>query len=191
MPTPSRVALLIIGLAFFAVQGLAWPSRGNICSVQKQEKEVYVDYLRATASSASVRVLVTETEAVRPDLDSINLQLAAKGRGIPPEVRRDFELKNKTTCEIEPIVGIQSLRFISKRDKRSLFKTGWAEFYKKYGKDAEIDSLSRVGFNADHSLALLHVSGGIGPMAGGGVLYLLERKDGHWAIKTQIGTWTT
>jgi hypothetical protein len=191
MPTPYRVILLIIGLAFFAIQGLAWPSGSNICSVQKQEKEVYFVYLRATASSASVRVLVTKTEAVRPDLDSINLQLAANGRGIPPDVRRDFELKNKTTCEIEPVVGIQNLRLISEKDKHSLFKTGWGEFYKKYGKDAEIVSLSQVGFNANHSLALLHVSGGIGPMAGGGVLYLFERKDDHWAIKTQIATWAT
>ena len=183
--------MLVIGLSLFAVQGRSQPPRSKICSLQKQEKEVYVDYLRATASSAGVRVLVTMTDAVRPDLDSLNLQLAANGRGIPPDVRRDFELKNKTTCEIEPIVGIQRLRFISKRDEHSLFKTGWAEFHKKYGKDAEIDSLSRVGFNADNSLALLHVSGGIGPMGGGGVLYLLERKDGHWAIKTQIATWTT
>jgi hypothetical protein len=41
----------------------------------------------------------------------------------------------------------------------------------------------------DPSLALLPVSGGGGPMAGGGLLYLFERKGGKWSLQTAIAMW--
>jgi hypothetical protein len=138
-----------------------------------------------------MRILVTEAEQRLAPLDSINLQLAANGRGIPPDVRHDFAARNKTSCPIKPILGIERLQFISKHDEEKIFKTGWGEFHKRYGKDAEIVSLSRVGFNADRTLALLHVSTAIGPNAGGGMLYLFERKGGQWSIKTRVATWAT
>ena len=195
MRTPRRVILPIIGLAFFSIQSLGSPPKRMKCTVQEEEKEIYVAYLHATDSPGSIRLLVTETDrrlfGSGLDWDSINLRLAANGRGIPPDVRHDFEEKNKASCAIEPIVGIERLRLISKSDEDKIFKTGWDEFHKKYGKDAECVSLSRVGFNAGRSLALLHVSGGIGPMAAGGMLYVFERKDGQWTIKTQVATWTT
>ena len=187
--------LLIIGLASFTLQSFASPPKRTKCTVQKEEEEIYFAYLSATGSPVRTRVLVTQTDSLLRnsdfDLDSINLRLAANGRGIPSDARHDFELKNKASCVIEPIVGIEKLLFISKNDEDKIFKTGWDEFHKKYGKDAECVSLSRVGFNAGRSLALLHVSSGIGRMAGGGMLYVFERKAGQWTIKTQIVTWAT
>jgi hypothetical protein len=69
--------------------------------------------------------------------------------------------------------------------------TGWSDFHKKYGEEAEILLLSRVGFNPEKTLALLHVSSGMGGMAGSGRLYLFERKNGKWVVKSHIQTWTT
>jgi hypothetical protein len=69
--------------------------------------------------------------------------------------------------------------------------TGWSDFHKRYGRQAEILWFSRVGFNSAKTLALLHVLSGIGRMAGGGRLYLFERKNGKWAIKSSIQTWET
>ncbi len=83
---------------------------------------------------------------------------------------------------------------MSKREHDLMFRnasTGWSDFHKKYGKQAEILLLSRVGFNSERTLALLHVSSGMGRMAGGGTLYLFERKGGKWVIKTHIQTWAT
>jgi hypothetical protein len=132
------------------------------------------------------------TESV--DVDALNLQLAAKGRGISSDVRTDFKEKNKSSCLITPFARIPNLHFMSNREHDLMFRnasTGWSDFHKKYGKQAEILFFSRVGFNSEKTLALLHVSGGTGLMGGGGTLYLLDRKNGKWAVKALIQTWAT
>jgi hypothetical protein len=162
------------------------------CVFQAEETEVLTSYLRQ--GTASLRVLVTKTDSQYIDVDALNLQLAAKGRGIPPDVRMDFSDKNKSSCVIQPFTGIPNLRFISKHEENLMFQVpskGWSKFHKKYGKEAEMLWLSRIGFNSEKTLALLHVSGAMGGMAGGGTLYLFERKDGKWVIKSQIQTWFT
>jgi hypothetical protein len=165
----------------------------NLCTVQGEEIEVFDSYLKE--GIASPQVLVTKT--VSPhfvDVDTLNLQLAAQGRGIPPDVRIDFKEKNKSSCLIKPYTGIPNLHFVSKREHDLMFRnasTGWSDFHEKYGKEAEILLLSRVGFNREKTLALLHVSSAMGGMAGGGTLYLFERKEGKWIMKLHIQTWAT
>ena len=138
---------------------------------------------------------MTTIEVPHVDVDSLNLQLAAQGRGIPPDVRADFQEKNKSSCVIKPFVDLPNLYFISRREHDLMFRTslkkGWSELHKRYGKKAEVLFLSRVGFNRDKTLALFHISNGIGPMAGGGSLYLCERKNSKWVVKSHIQTWTT
>jgi hypothetical protein len=161
------------------------------CSVPKDEMELYANYLSPETHSSALTVVVTTTQPSKADIDSINLRLAAQGRGIPPDVRADFKQKDKSTCSIEPFPSASGVRFISKTEAETIFKVGWTEFHKRYGKGASRLQFSRVGFNVEKTLALLHVSSGIGPMAAGGVLYLFERKAGKWVVKTSIQTWTT
>jgi hypothetical protein len=163
--------------------------REPACLVQHDELEVLRSYLRE--GSTSPQVVVTTTEVLQADVDSLNLQLAARGLGIPSDVRADFKEKNKSACAITPFAGIAKVRFISPKEYDAIFRAGWAEFHKKFGKDAEVLRLSRVGFNSDKTLALIHVSGGIDRMAGGGALYLLERTTNTWVIKSHIQTWAT
>lgn len=138
-------------------------------------------------------MLVTKTDYSHADVDYLNLQLAAKGRGIPPEVRTDFKEKNRLSCLIQPFAGIGGLQFISKREKDLMFRVpkGCSKFHKKYGKEAEMLWVSRIGFNAEKTLALIHISGAMGSMAGSGTLNLLELKERKWVVKAQIETWTT
>jgi hypothetical protein len=120
-------------------------------------------------------------------VDDLNLQLAVQGHGVPTEVRADFKTKNNSRCVIEPFTGDQNLRFISKREADTVFACGWREFYRKYGKGAWIVNVSRVGLNRDRNLALLHIMDS-GEGVGVGELYVLERKDGVWAVKSSIQT---
>jgi len=158
------------------------------CTLSEEEIKVFGDALRGGKSPT---VLVTKTTTRNVDVDYVNLQLATRGRGIPAEVRADFKEQNKSSCLIEPFAGVENLRFISESERDRLFQTGWSEFRKKYGNNASLVYLSRVGFSADKTLALLHVSSGIGPMAAGGTLYLLEKKKGKWVAKSWMETWTT
>jgi len=164
----------------------------KLCTVRDEEIEVFDSYLKE--GIASPQVLVTKTAPPHVDVDALNLQLAAQGRGIPPDVRTDFKEKNKSSCLIKPFAGIPNLHFVSKREHDLMFQrasTGWSDFHKKYGKEAEILLFSRVGFNPEKTLALLHISSGMGRMAGGGTLFLFERKNSGWVIKSHIQTWIT
>jgi hypothetical protein len=115
------------------------------CALQKEEVEVFASYLKENVLPHDITVVVTETMPTDVDVDTFNLQLAVKGRGIPPEIRQDFKKKNRTTCVIEPFADIKNLRFISKIEHDQIFRAGWSEFHKMYGKDATIVWLSRVG----------------------------------------------
>jgi hypothetical protein len=166
-------------------QGNTMPSN-SYCSLLKEEVDVYKSQLNAESSSKSVTVLVTKTVGYIDDMDVYNLRLAAQGRGIPTEVRADFNNKNKSSCVIQPFDGVPNLRFISKSEERHILAAGTTEFDKKYGKGAEIVAVSRVGFNSDKTLALLHVL-----YSSSGELYLLEHKDGKWVIKFYVQTKAT
>jgi hypothetical protein len=183
--------VVILGAPLWAQNTDRTPPARTHCKVQSDEIEVFVSYLKLDSSSPALTVLVTRTGSAPVDISAFNLQLATKGRAIPPEVRADFEEKNKLSCAITPFSGIENLRFISKAEHDRLFQSGWADFHKTYGKNASVLELSRVGFNQDKTLALFHVSGGMDRMAGGGTLYLLERKGSKWEIKTSIQTWAT
>jgi hypothetical protein len=146
--------------------------------VPKDELEIYADCVSPGSNSSDVTVVVTSTQPSHADVDSLNLQLAVQGGGIPADACADFKQKDKSVCSFEPFPAGKCIRFISKNENDTIFKAGWKEFYRKYGKRASWLYLSRVGFRTDKTLALLHVSVGAGPMAAGGRLYLLERKVG-------------
>jgi hypothetical protein len=102
--------------SLFIVVGLAAPQQcvaqsanstaqqKKLCTVQSQEIEVFDSYLKE--GIASPQVLVTKTASPHVDVDTLNLQLAAQGRGIPPDVRTDFKEKNKSSCLIKSFTGI-------------------------------------------------------------------------------------
>ena len=156
------------------------------CGSQAEETNIYATYLRREASKNALTVLVTTTEGYIRDTDSLWLGLAAEGRAIPPEVRADFISKNRSGCIIQSFDNLPNLRFISRSEERRIFAAGPNAFRKKYGEGSEVLAFSRVGFNSDKTLALLHVLG-----AYGGELYLFERKHGNWVTKFHIQTKAT
>jgi len=163
------------------------------CTVPTEEMQVIVAFAFDSLSHASA-VLVNQTQAKLADVDGLNPQLAAQGHGIPPDIREDFKKKNVSSCYIGPFTGVPNVRFMSLSEERQIFGkgiNGWREFHKKFGADTSLNSVSRVGFNSDKTVALLYVSSGIAPMGAAGGLCLLERKEGKWVIKWNVVTWST
>jgi hypothetical protein len=158
------------------------------CRVTKEEADVYTFFLKSETASNRLTVLVNSTEARDYGVDSLNLQLAAQGRGIPPDARADFTAKNKSSCLLEGFPRTPNLRFVSKSEINAIFAVGWAEFHKRYGHGSEVVTVSRVGFNSDKTLALLHVIGAVSRDGAAGEFYVLERKNSGWQIKFYIQT---
>jgi hypothetical protein len=156
------------------------------CRVTKEEVEVYADFLRSQQEPTHLTAIVTHTDARDYDIDSFNWQLAARGHGIPPEIRDDFRNKNRVYCTVEPFSGIPNLKFISRSEENK----SWSEFHKMYGKGSNIVTVSRVGFSQNKNLALLEVLWA-GQGGAAGFLYMLERKDKVWVVKWYIQTAAT
>jgi hypothetical protein len=190
MKTFLGTLLLLVTLAQQPLLGQNHP-RGVSCTVSRDEVEVLASYLRGLRAGPSLIVVVTTTDSNSADVDALNLQLAAQGRGIPPEARADFKRKDEFRCHIRRFRAATNVRFISQHEHDQIFRSGWREFHRRYGKGAELMTLSRVGFTSDKTLALFHISGGIDAMAAAGYLYVLERKHGQWTKKCEISDWIT
>jgi hypothetical protein len=154
---------------------------------------VLVSYLKWSADEKNVTVLVTTTEATGIDIDYANLRLAISGHGTPSEVRNDFKIKQEPACQISPVAGVPNLRFISKPQYERLFsgRNGWSLFHRRYGHDARLVSLSRVGFDSRKTIALFYATDAIANMAGGGSAYVFRLRDGKWVEDSQASVWQT
>jgi hypothetical protein len=196
---PLRALILLISVVI-AVQALlalrpTFPrnvtaSQAESCVVPAEEIKVYAALFRRDGDTKKVEVLVASTEARDYGIDYINLRLAVHGVGLSPEFRSDFNNKNKSSCLIKPSPDLGKLNFISQEGQAAMFvgSRGWTEFHKKYGKDATLYTVSRVGFSADKNLALLHLFAGSGSDAFAGTLFLFENKNGRWQIKMHLQT---
>jgi hypothetical protein len=173
-----------MGSAVSAQTPIKTVSNRKTCSVPREETEVYATIL----GGDSLSLLTSTTESRNYQIDSMNLRLAAHGLGLPPEARADFTLKNQSSCEITPFAGVPNTRLLTRTEERATFRDGWGGFHKKYGKNSSITSVSRVGFNLDKTLALVHVYGACGHNCFAGTMYILERKGGKWVIKISFQT---
>jgi hypothetical protein len=189
----KSVSTFVVGLSFLLCPGIvaaAPQTQSNPrCSVSAEEAAVISEWLKAHPRP-SLEVVVSVTESPDIDVDFQNLRMAAWARGVPVVVREDFKRKNATPCTIPTLRG-ENLTTVSHEEYKRLFRKGWEEFNRKYGTDAGITTFSRVGFNKEKTIALLHVESGIGPMAGGGWLYRLDKRGERWEVISRIQTWTT
>jgi len=164
------------------------PSRAATCVVSEEELQVYAALFERDTDEKEVSVLVAGTPAIAYGLDDLNLRLAANGHGLPPELREDFSAKNKVACKVTPSPLLGNLKFLSTKEETAMIARPdfWTAFHRRYGKNASIYSVSRVGFAKDKNLAALYLSSGSASNAWAKGFYLLEKKDGRWQIKLQM-----
>lgn len=58
----------------------------------------------------------------------------------------------------------------------------WPAFHERYPLSGGNFTLSRVGFNADTSVALISVVAASGPRSGVGLYFLLDKEEGRWVV---------
>jgi hypothetical protein len=186
------VALVSAILVPFATAKNA-ASASSRCVVPLDEMRVLASYLKLSAEEKNLTVVVTTTEATGIDIDYANLRLAISGHGTPSDVRNDFKAKQKPACQFPSVAGVPNLRLISKRQYEQLFRArnGWSRFHRRYGRDARLVTLSRVGFDSKKSIALFYATDGIANMAGGGAVYVFRLRDGNWIEESQASVWQT
>ncbi len=173
----------------YVAQAAQPPTHRLKCSVTQAEIALFKSYL-GPESSESQTVVTSTYVSPELDVDSLNLRLAANGRGIPPDVREDFKKQNSKSCNIDPFGGVEKIGFITEAELDQLSKQSSNEFRKRFGTKSYLVTFSRVGFNKERSLALVHVSVAADRF-GNGALYLFEKKQNKWVVKTKVATFTT
>jgi len=168
-------------------------SASSKCVVPPDEMRVLVSYLKWSADENNLTVVVTTTDATGIDIDYANLRLAISGHGTPSGVRDDFKAKQTPACQIPSVAGVPNLRLISKRQYEQLFRgrNGWSRFHRRYGRDARLVTLSRVGLDPKKTIALFYATDGIANMAAGGAVYVFRLRDGKWIEESQASVWQT
>ena len=67
----------------------------------------------------------------------------------------------------------------------------WARFYRQFPGSTGLVSLSRIGFNDDHTEALVYVAHTCGSLCGSGEFVILKKTQGHWTIDRTDPIWVS
>ena len=126
---------------------------------------------------------VTET------LDYVTQQLT----GTAPETLANFQTRNDRARPLSPDMALPfQYVLLTDNEQQAFFQPnagGWDAFYQRYPNAQGIMRLSRVGFNADMTQALVYVGNQSHYLAGAGVYYLLAKEDGTWRVVGEVMVW--
>jgi hypothetical protein len=116
---------------------------------------------------------------------------------LQPETVNDLQVKSNEASRLERKFSLK-IKYLLVKDEEidALFKDnvmgGWEAFHRKHPKSSGILTLSRVGFNADKTQALVYKGWSCGGLCGGGGYTLLTKKKGVWVVGPDIGpTWVS
>lgn len=110
---------------------------------------------------------------------------------LEPETINDLIVKSNVVTTLERKFNIKiKYALVSDEEIDALFKEGaggWEAFHKKFPKSNGILTLSRVGFNAEKTQALVYKGWSCGGLCGGGGYTLLTKKKGVWVVGRGVG----
>ncbi len=161
--------------------------------VSDEEYAVYSAYLNAIEISPSdgkpVKLIVINdhTEAIPSSCSLDNIAKHNK-RIAKDELKPLFEDVEARSKESAPLKRLFNFRrdyvLLAAADFAAFFRVkdleGWEDFYKKYPDSSGYVSLSRVGFNATFTKAIIFRSGSCGSLCGSGDYTLFEKINGKW-----------
>jgi hypothetical protein len=117
------------------------------------------------------------------------------GEGLEDETVRDFNVKGLEPRPLAPVLSdIPRIILFTEKEAKIIFKKdqdGWKRFDQKYPQAKGLISLSAVGFNRNHTQAIVSVGMDCGRLCGEGGIFVLHKKAGRWTITKQLGAWVS
>lgn len=145
-------------------------SNGKIVSILPTEKIKFI--------------LITETDTTDSKwlYDSLD-----EGYELDQECYSDYVEKNKTVIKVDSIPFFNGeITYLSKSEYNKIFKNGgWDNYYNKFGYMYYVQ-VSRPGFNKAKNKAIINIRTYSGPLSGGNLYLLLEKRENIWKIKEII-----
>lgn len=140
-------------------------------------------------------LIIDHTRANKTALLERDLTEFQKDTPMAPELVASFKQRNQVPYPLSPVLDFgldyQLLSQEEVDELRSLDEaSGWKWFYDTYPNTYGFVYLSRVGFNADFSQALVYMETYHYEQPVQGAYYLMTRQDGGWIIESEYG-WNT
>jgi hypothetical protein len=113
------------------------------------------------------------------------------GKSHPEEVT-DFNKANEKDVQLENQLDYSGkFSLISEQEFKKTIGggDGWDLFRKGHPDATGVVTFSAVGFDRNGSHAVVNLSYLCAAHCGNGTVYILEKKNGEWAVSQEIGTW--
>ena len=118
--------------------------------------------------------------------------------GVQLDTLTDFLEKNDESISTRPLAAdIAVVGFISRAESSEIFKSGpnpldgWKLLYKRYPDAKGILSFSRIGFNHDHTQAIVYFAQTCGRLCGKGGYLLYKKSWGTWRKAGEGTMWVS
>ena len=197
-----RMRSLVVGLVLIcAMAGVrtlsdALGQDAQETQVSDEEYEIYSAMIKELYVRPETKLWMIEDRTFRYDFSGGDEQPwkdKPKGLIIDPSAVADYEIKNHGQSLLHKSSFKLPVKWdsITDADLRAIFhghwgELEWTEYYRRFPDSSGFIMLSRVGFNTDHTQALLYTGSRSGPGYGEIHFLFLEKANGTWAIKKQL-----
>lgn len=191
------VGLLLISIELGSVSVSAPRAQSSAeAGVSDEEYEIYSSVIKQIYVQPETKLLMIEERTFRYDFGSENDEPwrdKKKGLSIDQSAAEDYEarnsehwLLNKSSFKLAVKINL-----ITDLDLKAIFHGNWGElqwinYYRRFPDSSGFVMLSRIGFNTQHTQALLYVGSRCGPRCGDIRFLLLEKANGTWTTKKEI-----
>jgi hypothetical protein len=193
----TLLILALFGALLAACNPLATPAPTPAeAEVEAEEQAVYVAVFEELFGEPQMYVLMSETSPGiegEEGLDSILEYILPQMTGLDEETATSFQVRNEAAYPLRPDMDLGLPYVLLTRDEANqIFAVntdGWDVFYSRYPNSPGMTTVSRVGFNADFTQALVYVGTQSHWLAGAGYYLLLEKSFGTWQVEQQVMAW--
>src|SRR6266404_8445193 len=134
---------------------------------------------------------------IGPDTKSF-VQIVSEGmRSAETSTIENYLESNKSSERIAIHANVGSnYVLVGEKDLAAVFRKGeidrgWTRFSAKYPNSSGLIFLSKVGFNTDHTQAMLYAGRQCGGLCGSGSYLLLHKRNGKWVVEQDMGLWVS
>jgi len=164
--------------------------------IETEEEAVYAALFDEMYGEPQMLVLVAVTETAPMSVENTDSTLEyviSQMNGLSEETVAGFRSRNETAYPLRPDMDLGLPYVLLTRDQfNEIFDvntSGWDVFYTRYPNSPGLTSVSRVGFNADFTQALVYIGTQSHWLIGAGYYVLLAKTGGRWQVEQQVMTW--
>jgi hypothetical protein len=191
------VGLVLISIALGSVSVSAPRAQsGSDTGVSDEEYEIYSSVIKQIYVQPETKLLMIEERTFRYDFASENdepWREKKKGLTIDESAAEDYEARNSQHWLLNKASFKLPVKtnLITDLDLKAIFHGNWGElewinYYRRFPDSSGFVMLSRIGFNTEHTQALLYLGSRCGPRCGDIHFLLLERVNATWTTKKEI-----